>query len=70
VKPTLQLTKGEYENELWKKVEKYLVTRRDYFRRMNDKIRTPDETNILRGRIQECNDLLKMNPETPEEETS
>jgi hypothetical protein len=68
MKPELKLTQTDRDSPLWKKIEAHITTRRDDLRRQNDKSRSPEATEKLRGRIAELNDFLKLNPANPQED--
>lgn len=61
----LELTNGEKLSPLWKKLHEFLEDRKESARKRLEQDVPLDQTNIMRGRIQEINAMLSLNDDKP-----
>lgn len=59
----MMLTEAEKRSELWRKIKAHLDGRLAMHRGKNDTDLGDTETAKLRGRIQECKEMLKLGAE-------
>lgn len=63
------ITAGDRSGECWAKIRQFYEQRLESLRRANENPKlTLEQTNVLRGRIQECRAILKLDKELPPHE--
>ncbi|MEI6085404.1 MAG: hypothetical protein WCS70_14050 [Verrucomicrobiota bacterium] len=63
--PDLVLTPGEKLAPAWQKVMRIITMRLDTRRSALEGVKSPDETNVLRGEIKALRGLLRLNDDDP-----